>query len=203
MPTAAKGIDVMQQNTRTPRLSLIFFSSLSWLLVAGALPARSEAPAESAAAAASARYHDNGDGTVLDRSTGLVWEKKVDGAGCLHCVGDQYDWNDAMSDWLAELNGPTKTMGPKTPGLAGHSDWRLPTVDELAGITDCTAGPSCLDTTFGPNDADGYWTGSVGVPDPPLPAFAWGVDFATGSEGLARKSARGRVRAVRGVAKTD
>lgn len=34
------------------------------------------------------RYQDNGDGTITDLNTRLMWEKKVAGTGCLHCVDD-------------------------------------------------------------------------------------------------------------------
>jgi len=32
---------------------------------------------------------------VLDTRTGLIWEKKVAGSGCLHCGNDTYTWCQA------------------------------------------------------------------------------------------------------------
>ena len=67
--------------------------------------------------------HDNGDGTITDRATGLMWQKADSGKGM--------NWQDA----LAYAEGLT---------LAGHSDWRLPSVKELQSIVDYTRSP---DTT--------------------------------------------------------
>jgi len=85
-------------------------------------------------------FVDNGDGTISDTQTGLMWEKK-DQAGGIHDWGTFYTWClDANADFscdnpgnppdgtaftvfLATLNTP--------PCFAGHCDWRLPTV---AGI---------------------------------------------------------------------
>jgi hypothetical protein len=80
------------------------------------------------------RYRDNGDGTVTDLNTGLMWEKKVEGSGCLRCVGDEfYRWSIGLEDgsqksiwdWLDELNASN---------FAGYSDWRMPNVRELHSI---------------------------------------------------------------------
>lgn len=46
------------------------------------------------------RFIDNGDGTVTDTTTGLMWEKKVAGSGCTHCVDDQFTFASAMGDWV-------------------------------------------------------------------------------------------------------
>ncbi len=59
-----------------------------------------------------------------------MWENKLPGAGCLHCVDDTYNWTDAMSEWLSRVNGATDDPDAQA-GLGGHSDWRLPTIVEL------------------------------------------------------------------------
>src|ERR1700731_1612843 len=39
------------------------------------------------------RFTDNGDGTVADRQTGLMWEKKTPtGSGSVHDVNNKYTW---------------------------------------------------------------------------------------------------------------
>ncbi len=53
---------------------------------------------------------DNGNGTVTDNNTGLMWQK--DSAGPIN-------WHKAMS-YAASLS------------LGGHSDWRLPERNELS-----------------------------------------------------------------------
>jgi len=68
-------------------------------------------------------FHDNGDRTVTDRATGLVWQQADSGKGM--------NWQEA----LAYAEGLT---------LAGHDDWRLPSVKELQSIVDYSRSP---DTT--------------------------------------------------------
>jgi len=78
-------------------------------------------------------YVDNGDGTITDRRTGLMWEKK-DRSGGIHDLGNVYSWTDnsgsldgtLVSDFLATLNAGE--------GFAGHNDWRVPNIRELVTI---------------------------------------------------------------------
>ncbi len=84
-------------------------------------------------ALASPRFVDDGDGTIADRQTCLVWEKK-DNAGGIHDLNNVYRWSssgsapdgDLFTTFLAGLNGP---------GFAGHHDWRIPTAAGQNGST--------------------------------------------------------------------
>jgi len=77
-------------------------------------------------------FVDNGDGTVTDRATGLIW-MKVDSAALK--AGSRQDgklsWQEALT-WAENLN------------YAGHSNWRLPNAKELQSIVDYSRSP---DTT--------------------------------------------------------
>jgi hypothetical protein len=64
----------------------------------------------------STRFCDNGDNTVTDNMTGLMWTKNANLAG-------MQTWANALTYVSGTLNGSTK------PGT--YSDWRLPSVDEL------------------------------------------------------------------------
>lgn len=81
-------------------------------------------------AEAQRRYRINGDGTVTDTQTGLMWKQCSEGQAGNNCSGEatKYTWNDAM---LRFNNGV---------GFAGYSDWRMPTFDELVTLIHCSPG---------------------------------------------------------------
>ncbi len=103
------------------------------------------------------RFIDNGDGTITDTQTGLMWEKKDDDGG-LNDKDLTFLWEDEFPDqsiheWLSELNGHTNVSTSQS-GFAGYTDWRIPTVIELQtilGVTEGTCGGAsgpCVDPIF-------------------------------------------------------
>jgi hypothetical protein len=142
------------------------------------------------------RFFDNGDGTVTDALTGLMWEQK-DESGGIHDKDASFTWTGAMSDWLSELNGHSDGTNPKAPGFAGHDDWRLPTVDELQTILlapdPCGTVP-CIDPVFGPTSADTTLTSTTLATSP---GDVWSVNFNDGHLSNPPKGNFNRVRAVR------
>ena len=58
-------------------------------------------------------FQDNGDGTVTDLNTGLMWQQTPPSSG--------FGWEQAGT-YCEDLE------------LAGHDDWRLPTLKELFAI---------------------------------------------------------------------
>lgn len=68
------------------------------------------------------RFTDNGDGTVTDHRLGLMWAKSTN-------VGD-INWHEA-GQWIRF------TFPDTIP--ANHTDWRLPTLEELKSLYDKTA----------------------------------------------------------------
>ncbi len=69
-------------------------------------------------------FSDNGDGTVTDKATGLMWAKSDSQKGL---------------DWVMSL------QYAKESKLAGYDDWRLPNVKELQGILCYDYSPSASD----------------------------------------------------------
>ena len=67
-------------------------------------------------------YTDNGNGTVTDLVTGLMWQKSPDrnGDGVIN-YADKLFFDEALAS-AASFN------------LAGHNDWRLPTIKELYSL---------------------------------------------------------------------
>lgn len=81
-------------------------------------------------------YTDNGDGTVTDHVTGLMWARDGGGPGCAN--GAMMNWNDAI-DWAQNL------------AFAGYTDWRLPNLRELQSIVDYSVIDPSLDALYFPN----------------------------------------------------
>lgn len=147
-------------------------------------------------------YVDNGDGTVTDNKTGLMWEKKTNVGGNVHDFFNFYTWSTSNTDtaadgtlfttFLATLNSDVTSNSASTC-FANHCDWRIPTVVELQSILlapPCPfgfGGPSCIDPIFGPSFGglapnDFYWS-STSRAGGPGPIAAWVVDFAPFSLG--------------------
>jgi len=70
------------------------------------------------------RFKDNGDGTVTDPKTGLMWTKDA------HLVGDTMLFHQGL-DYVEGMNEG------KYPNF-GHTNWRLPTLKELRSLIDYT-----------------------------------------------------------------
>ena len=111
-------------------------------------------------------YTDNGNGTVSDNNTNLMWEQKTADGGS----GDKertYTWKDALA-YCEDLI------------LGGFSDWRLPNPKELDRIVDLERSNPATDTTYFPNTKNGfYWTGSTCVGCHKFKAFSY--DFSDGT----------------------
>jgi hypothetical protein len=125
-------------------------------------------------------YTDNGDGTVTDNVTGLMWQQAVSAT--------TYTWVQAVA-YCPTLR------------LAGHSDWRLPSRIELVSIVDLgvTSGSGGqINATYFPSwPASGefrFWTSS---PPDAGASFAWYVDFAFGGTDSLHVSNTWSVRCVR------
>jgi len=152
-------------------------------------------------AGATLAYVDNGDGTITDLNTGLMWEK-LSNNRTIHDWNDRYTWADAFTRKIATLNGGG--------GFAGHTDWRVPNYKELISIvnlqnvspavspvfhTDCVPGAtvltgSCMGSTY-------YWSSSSYILTYTT-TDAWIVDFALGLVSGSHKGYTYSVRAVRG-----
>jgi hypothetical protein len=124
----------------------------------------------------SGSYVDNGDGTVTDLSTGLMWQQAS--------VSNK-TWEQA----LAECEGLN---------LAGHTDWRLPNFKELTSLVDYSSYNPAINITYFPDTvSSSYWssTSETGHND-----SSWCVHFygGNGYYGTSNKVITNYVRAVRG-----
>src|SRR5262245_23598548 len=150
------------------------------------------------------RFVDNGDGTVTDLSTNLMWEKK-DNLGGVHDIDEIWEWTNntgglmspdgsAYSEFLGALNTNTSNSGATTSGcFAGHCDWRLPTVGELLTIMTTPCVDPCIDPIFGIT-TNRFWTSTTYGSDP---TKAWFASFSVGTVSIDAKTLGYRTRAVR------
>jgi len=67
-------------------------------------------------------YQDNGDGTVTDLVTGLMWSKSPDMDG------------DGDIDYADKMSYDESLAAADTFSLAGYSDWRLPSIKEIYSL---------------------------------------------------------------------
>jgi len=124
------------------------------------------------------RFTDNGNGTVTDKLTGLIWLKNA------NCFGVKI-WNQALSD----CNG----LNSGECGLADGSnagDWRLPNRKELETLLDFgqlnPSLPSGHPFINVPSDfSDYYWSSTTNMNDA---ASAWTVHIGRGNVGYGYKN---------------
>jgi hypothetical protein len=116
-----------------------------------------------------ARWSVVSQGVLLDSQTGLQWTQEDN--------GQDIDWNSAQQYCQSST-------------WAGGG-WRLPTVDELAGIYDASATPfhclsfqgtehSCKTSSLFHLTSVAFWSGSTAEPDKDGSALAWYVYLPDG-----------------------
>ncbi|HEX3696071.1 MAG TPA: DUF1566 domain-containing protein [Polyangia bacterium] len=119
-------------------------------------------------------YTDNGDSTVTDTVTGLMWQKAV----------------------AARTFPPAPGGGVLSNADARHPQ-RLapPTIIELTSIVDLAqSNPSINVTSFPATPAAAFWSSSLVAGSP---AYAWSVSFNLGSTSSSDMTTAGNVRCVR------
>ena len=151
---------------------------------------------------------------VLDQFTGLMWEVKTDQPG-LHDWRNTYSWyapdepNDEVDYRGLQDAGDCADSACDTDalvhavneaGYCGFHDWRMPTRDELASITDLrkVESPPTINTRFFPYTGPiEYWSGNDY-------SFqydaAWAWSFQFGHDRVDWKREAKAVRLVRGEA---
>ena len=117
------------------------------------------------------RFNDNGDGTISDLSTGLMWLKNGSCMGWL-------SWQAAM-DAAQELNSMDRNEEHCSKLAASYNDWYLPTIQELETLLNAEAAePYRYLNFYGFRgiQADSYWSSTAG----PNPYSAWLLHLDTG-----------------------
>lgn len=139
----------------------------------------------------STRFQDNGDGTVTDRQSQLVWMRCAAGqqwsAG--QCVGraGKVDWQEAQRQ-VERVNRDSDAF---------HGDWRLPSLTELASITDRRCGPPRTNVDVFPQTAAAAFWSSTARPGEASGERVFVMSFGNAGVAPARKEERHHLRLVR------
>jgi uncharacterized repeat protein (TIGR02543 family) len=118
------------------------------------------------------RFTANGNGTVTDTLTGLVWLQDAnctDSVGAVNKSNSLLKWADALT-WSNNLaSGLCRLNDGSTVG-----DWRLPNIEELESLVDLQQFTPALPTghPFGNVQTGGYWSSSTYAG---IPTDAWTV----------------------------
>ncbi|MGD8623228.1 MAG: DUF1566 domain-containing protein [Anaerolineae bacterium] len=110
-------------------------------------------------------FVDNGDGTVTDHATGLIWSQDDSGDGLNTGPRSGMTWEDALA-WVEQKNAEN---------YLGYSDWRLPNAKEMQSILDYDRAPdatasAAIDPVFnitqitneaGQADYPWFWTSTT------------------------------------------
>lgn len=162
---------------------------------------------------------------VRDNVTGLVWEAKdpsdgTPGNAGLHDADDKFsfystdsnanrgeigNWNKDWNDCAGYREGApitfcnTQSFAERVNagGLCGYHDWRLPTFNELLGITNYVRTMPTAEMAYFPNtQPEEYWTSSILARDGKLARY---INFRFGVTSIGYRTDSYYVRLVRGA----
>lgn len=85
-------------------------------------------------------FQDNGDGTITDLATGLMWCKYDSGDETFAGTLSGYSYTDGSMNWEEALHFSENAT------FAGYGDWRLPDAKELHSILDYSRSPDATDS---------------------------------------------------------
>jgi len=123
-----------------------------------------------------ARFEDNGDGTVTDKQSKLMW---------MRCAVGQTWAKGTCSSAAAELSWQGAVDAARAINKRGNfffSDWRLPQVPELAGIAERQCkNPRINLLVFPGTPSVAFWT-ATSRPSTAVEAFAFVLGF--GADGI-------------------
>ncbi len=102
-------------------------------------------------------FKNNGDATVTDIATGLIWQQEDDNV--------RRTWEEAIIYCEGMKN-------------ANYEDWRLPNIKELRTIIDMTtSGPAIDPIAFPGTNVSFYWSATTLASNS---EYAWSVEFTSG-----------------------
>lgn len=126
-----------------------------------------------------AHFTDNGDGTITDNLTQLIWQKNPS---------------------LTPMTWEQSLVYAENLALAGFTDWRLPNIKELQSLNDESIINPSVNTQYFPTiGVKNYWSSTTLKPNSSNPASAWNFNTQYGITSYDLKSNQNYVLAVRGI----
>jgi hypothetical protein len=174
-----------------------YFLLLCCMVSAATVHAQQTCNSNMPASTPDSQLTDNGNGTITDSKTGLMWKQCLEGLSgndCTTGTAGSFTWQQALQ------RPGTVNAGV---GFAGHADWRLPNIKELRSIVEEQCSYPAINATRFPNantPNSAVWSGS---PYAGLSAYAWLVYFHYGNSDITYRNfyssiGNGAVRLVRG-----
>jgi len=133
-------------------------------------------------------YIDHGNGTVTDKSTGLMWQKcslGLSGSNCGTGVVLTYNWQVALA--VANENS-----------ASGYTDWRLPNMKELESLVEVACNRPAINQTIFPVTLNGFYWSSTQSVSTNFKNYSRGISFVNGDSAILIKNSGKYVRLVRG-----
>lgn len=114
-------------------------------------------------------FHDNGNQTITDKATGLMWSKIDSGSEVFVSLMESTIQKDGSLNWEEAL------AFAESVEFAGYSDWRLPNAKELHSLLDYSRSPDFtqsaaiheifttteIENEDGQTDYPAYWTSTT------------------------------------------
>jgi hypothetical protein len=123
------------------------------------------------ATAPDSRFSHNGNGTVTDLATGLIWKQCAEGLSGTGCTAGS----------VASLTWAQALQRAADADFAGSSLWRLPNKNELASLIERRCYAPAINARFFPNTPSSwFWSSSPNAYDSDN---AWFVDLSHGGVG--------------------
>lgn len=167
------------------KINLLIGAAISFL----SMPLLAECNSQMQTTAPTSRYVIQNNVTVVDTNTGLMWKRCAEGYELKNNTCTENSEGSAVYDWQQAL------VLTADYSFSGHSDWRLPNINELASIADFSCVNPAVNSEIFPNTPSVvFWSNT---PNRSNTVFAWGVDFKQGESKTPYRTDMHRVRLVR------
>jgi hypothetical protein len=138
------------------------------------------------------RFTDNGDGTLTDTQSGLMWMRCALGQ---RWTGSRCSGHPSALTWKSAQDA-ARALNAQG-GYASHADWRMPHIPELAMIVERQCANPRVNLALFPDTSPTYFWTATGRRGPGQDAQAYRLSFGPEGAGPDRKDALHYARLVR------